>query len=92
MIEKRVTNLDALPKKVKARLKEWERKESEARSLAHPLLEGLRYEDFASGVSLKAKAALEAAREWEKISANKKRAFTMARKKYPAMTEYALIA
>lgn len=92
MIEKQVTNLDALPEKVKARLKEWERKESEARSIAHPLLEGLRYEDIISKDSTKFDAAMAAAEAWKKVSANKKRAFTMARKKYPAMTEYALIA
>ena len=92
MIEKRVTNLDALPESVRARLIDWQAKEHETYIEAKQLLEALTVDDITSSDETAYNKAIGAFATYTKTKANRRRAFTMARKKYPAMTEYALIA
>ena len=92
MIEKRVTNLDALPESARAKLIDWQAKEREAYIEAKQLLEALTVDDIASSDETVYNKAMEALTRYTKSKANRRRAFTMARKQYPAMTESALIA
>lgn len=92
MIEKQVTNLDALPEPARAKLIDWQLRERKAYIEAKQLLEALTVDDVVSSDETAYNKAIGAFAKYTKTKANRRRAFTMARKKYPAMTEYALIA
>ena len=92
MIEKQVTNLDSLPESARAKLMGWQLKERKAYIEAKQLLEALTVEHVTSSDETFYNKAIGAFREYSKIKANRRRAFTIARKKYPAMTEYVLTA